>query len=410
MPLGRPGVAPYGVVSRTQRVKRDEAVEPASNDASFHQNPSKKYYANTAFHGIITGTYRLEGYSISSKRERTRNTDKKVKRMTIDETINNTIDDNPGLLSRAWKRTKKSVSDIKDGFSTGYSRLKYATLAAAVLTTLATTANAAPINPLDDVNSDSPTATVLFPSGYGNGTGAGAVFPHDMNSNTWAASTDDGWLLEYDGATFQTAIDTGHSGLTGVDYLGPNSLVVSAGTSLYFGHLDGANWVDDSSLDLTLASDITDVANGYGLADLFIPTASNGVYAIRGGALAEQIDTANVQAYDVIKLDPALYTHDMGQGDGEGYTLLDGDGVPLNQIGSSKLIELDNAMAIKGVAQINDGMYGVMNPGFQKWSNQDYASGIVPEPATGATIVLGGAALALFNGKKKQQIEIVHES
>lgn len=262
-----------------------------------------------------------------------------------------------------------------------------------LVTAVAQVAQATPINPLDDVASDSPAATILFPSGFGNGTGAGAVFPYDMNSNIWSAATSDGWLLEHDGTTYNRAIDTGHSGLTGVDYLGENSLVVSAGTTLYFGHLEGDNWVDDSSLDLTLASDITDVANGFGLADLFVSTASNGVYAIRGGALAEQIDSANVQAYDVIKLDPLIYTNDMGQFEGEGYKLLDANGVPLGGGPNIKLITLNKATTLHGMAQTADNMYGVMIPGFHEWNNQQYASGIVPEPATMLVMTAAGVFL-----------------
>ncbi|MGB3086605.1 MAG: PEP-CTERM sorting domain-containing protein, partial [Phycisphaerae bacterium] len=135
----------------------------------------------------------------------------------------------------------------------------------------------------------------------------------------------------------------------------------------------------------------------------FVPTASNGVYAVRSGALDGQIDTANVQAYDVIKLDPALYTHDMGQFDGEVYKLLDNNGVPIGGSGNSKLIDLNNAFAIRGMAQTKDRMVGVMNPGFQEWNNQQYADGIIPEPGTVALLLAGGSLLALAKGRCRQE-------
>lgn len=251
-------------------------------------------------------------------------------------------------------------------------------------------ANADMINPLDHVASDSPIDTVVFNSGYGNGTGAGAVFPHDMNSNEWLASMDSGFLLKYDGKTFQGSIDTGISGLTGVDYLSADDIVLSAGTTLYFGNISGGTWNQTTSLDLTLVSDITDVADGQGLADLFVPTASDGVYAIRNGALGEQIDSANVQAYDVIKLDPTAYTNDMGQFQGQVFKLLDENGVPLGGSGNTKTINLFPNDTITGVAHIQDGLYLIQPEEFQRYKPQQYAEGIVPEPGTAALLAIGG--------------------
>lgn len=259
-------------------------------------------------------------------------------------------------------------------------------------------ARADTINPLDHVASDSPVHTQLLPSGYGNGTGAGAQFPHSQ-SNEWLLSTSDGWLLRYDGRSFQSAIDTGLP-LTGVDYTSSDDVVVSAGKTLYFGNLSGGTFNQTSSLDLILPSDITDVSHGYGMADAFIATG-DGIYAVNGNDV-EKIDDTIVQSYDVIKLDPAVYSNDMGQLAGEDYRLIDSDGEFLSGPNTGKLVSLNNYTTIRGMAQTKDEVYGTMNTAVQAWNNQEYASGIIPEPGTFTLLTIGGSA---FLVRRKEQKE-----
>ena len=183
--------------------------------------------------------------------------------------------------------------------------------------------------------------------------------------------------------------------------MGGDNLVLSAEKALYFGNVSGGSWNQTGFLDLSsLGSNTTDVANGWGLADLFVPTEANGIYAIRGGALAEQVDDDNVNSYDIFLFDPTQYDPtQMAQLDGDLYNTLNGSGVPLGGSNFAS-INLGNATTLQGMAQTADRMVGVMNPGFQEWNNQQYADGIVPEPGSMAIMAIGGMYLLMIKRRE----------
>jgi hypothetical protein len=257
-------------------------------------------------------------------------------------------------------------------------------------------ADASPVNPLNDVQSSSPIDTILFPSGYGSGTGAGG----NTLSNTWYASTSDGWLLKYDGKTFQNAIDTGYQ-LTGVDVRPDGTLVLSHNMSLEIGTVTGNTWNNISTISLIgLTSDTTDVSEGYGMADFFV-ASGNGVYAVRNGVLGESVGVGGLNAYDVVRLDPTKYTSNLVISDATQYANADLIG-HLN--GGSVLIDLNLDDNPLGVANLKDYQMIVESGAFQVYNPQGFAPGIqnIPEPASISLTAVGLMSLLARRKEEKQ--------
>lgn len=263
-----------------------------------------------------------------------------------------------------------------------------AVASACVLLLASTSLSAAPINPLTDVHSASPTDTVLIDTAsYGNGTGAGG----NVLSDTWFASTNKngtgGFLLQYDGKTFQQAINMGMP-LSGVDVNPDGSLIVSSGSSLYHGRIVGGAWQGDSSIDLG-SHTINDVCTGYGMADYFV-AASDGVFAVRNGALGESVDGSIVNSIKYFELDSSKYSP-------TGLSFLQGNisntvtdtGLTIDGFNNN----LNNYSYPTGDAQLKDFRVLVEPAGqnsiMQFYNNDTYASGIVPEPATIGIMVVG---------------------
>ncbi len=248
-------------------------------------------------------------------------------------------------------------------------------------------------NPLNDVQSSSPTDTILLPSGYGNGTGAGG----NVLSNTWFASTTDGWLLKYDGKTFQNAIDTGLPGLSGVDVRPDGSLVLSYNEDLQLGTVSGNTWNPTSTITLYgLTSGITDVSEGYGMADFFV-ASGNGVYAVRNGSLGEQVSTSILRSYDAVKLNPAMYTSNLACGDGKLYKEADNSG---QLFGPGKIAAIPFDDVVNGSVNLKNYQIVVQPDAFQVLNPQGFSDGIqVPEPATMLLVATGGMYLLTRKNK-----------
>ncbi|MEI7836267.1 MAG: PEP-CTERM sorting domain-containing protein [Planctomycetota bacterium] len=265
---------------------------------------------------------------------------------------------------------------------------------------LANAAFAALKNPLDDVHNATPTATILIDTAtYGQGTGAGG----NVLSNTWYASTTKngagGYLLEYNGQTFDRAISLGMA-LTGVDVCPDGSIVVSSGTSLYKGTISAGAWQEHGRIDI--GKTINDVCYGYGMADYFVAT-SEGVYAVRNGGLGEKVDGSEVKAIKYFKLDASQYSPD-------GLSFLQGNGA--NTVSDTGLTitgftnTLNNYTYPDGDVQAKDfralveGGVGSTVSVIQFYANDTYVSGIiVPEPATLSLLALGG--MAILRRKRK---------
>ena len=151
---------------------------------------------------------------------------------------------------------------------------------------VSTGVHGAPINPLDDVHSMSPVDTILFPTGYGDGTGAGG----NILSNTWYASTAKagaGFLLEMQGMDFVRAVSVGKP-LSGVDVLPDGRVVVSSGDRLYISTIVNGAWDFASETELVLGKQVIDVCYGYGMADYFVAT-TEGIWAVSNGELREEL-------------------------------------------------------------------------------------------------------------------------
>lgn len=272
-------------------------------------------------------------------------------------------------------------------------------------------AQAVPIDPLTTLpNFQNFTGGLANPTSgptYQPFTGADG----DVNSATYFISST-GKIFTAEGNTITGTYDTPLSQISGIALRGYDSnsnplLTVSAGTSLYEGHLAGGNFNIDNVIGLSgLTSDVTDVDfnTNFGSANsshYFVTTLGDGVREVKNDGSTNALNgTSGIKSIDMVSFIPDIYTNPVQQWDGENFHNMTLSGVP---IGSNQNVDLNSPGTFEGFAFYggsNPGMVGVLQSGTLAYHpfdmQQHMQEGFVPEPATllmlaaGATVALAG--------------------
>jgi hypothetical protein len=243
---------------------------------------------------------------------------------------------------------------------------------------------------------------------HGLYTGSGG----DTDGPIWAVATDLGWLIRYNGdsTTPMDFTNTGIPGLTGIEKMGGDNYMLSAGSNLYKGYIDGTGWHTTQTIPLGLPSNTTDVA--VNLNHIFVATQSSGVYRLdMDGSNPTQIDSGNYQSVDVLTFVPGAFDNSViiYAGTSTVFRNIDDQGTPFGDI---KTPNLGNTASLRGLAFYNvNGQkeYAGVQSTIVKNHAPDSLGNLlpnaqitfIPEPSAGILAALGLALLGrrLFGRK-----------
>jgi len=191
--------------------------------------------------------------------------------------------------------------------------------------------------------------------------------------------------------------------------------VISAGTNLFKGRVDGTTWVQTQIIPLSgITSNVTDVdyAPGIGSTGLFISTQSNGIRRVNGDGSSEELKYNGLglgngwKSVDAILFKPDTYNNSLFQtaADADFFRNISTSG---NVLSNGIQVYLNNGDDIQGIGYFNGGFVEVepeMIFRHNPLANVQQHMASIPEPTALALASIG--VLALLRGRYRKHGEL----